>query len=454
MENDWKNNSSIYLQQYSRYYRWILYPIVLLFFCVLLFLIFGSSEQVVRSKVQLSSEHIATIQIPIEASIKENKLKENLSVTKGETLMVFDVEGLTKQKEQLTAENTMLVEQDKGLSLLIKSLEEEKNLFSQNDSFGYSNQVNAFLKGKEQAEQATQQIQDTYQNNVTNTQKSSRQLAEQIEKNQANLQELTQIRSAWINQQTIQNYSAENTDQYALWQLQVKQAQETEKEQAKATVLTEIDKLISQSTQLIDQLKVQKEAIDTPTAPNGEINSQFATINQTKEQLIATAKEQQTTYTTEKEKNEVTLKSIENELSNSKIDASIDGTVHLDSAYEETKNIPKGTVVAEIYPKKEKNQMEFISQISAEEMTHIKKGMLVHVKIDKKGISNQALDGKLTEISETSTSTEQGVFFTVKGVVTVPNQTTVRYGLVGDVSLVIGKKTYWNQLIDFMFNNK
>jgi len=97
--------------------------------------------------------------------------------------------------------------------------------------------------------------------------------------------------------------------------------------------------------------------------------------------------------------------------------------------------------------------MEFISQISAEEMTHIKKGMLVHVRIDKKGISEQALDGRLTEISETSTSTEQGVFFTVKGVVTVPNQTTLRYGLVGDISLVVGKKTYWNQLIEFMFNN-
>lgn len=452
MENDWKNNSTIYLQQHSRYYRWVLYPIIGLFCGILLFIILGSSEKVIRSKAQLSSEHIVNIQIPMEAAIKENKLKENLSVKKGDTLIVFDVDDLMKQKEQLTTEIITLTEKNNGIKLLIQSLEEEKNLFTENDSFGYSNQVNAFLKNKEQINQATQQIEDTYQNNLHNIHKNNNQLDEQLTKNQNNLQELLQIRVAWINQQSIQNYSTENMSQYALWQVQMEQTQENEKKQVKATVLAEIDKLITQVNQTIDQLELQKGTIVNPVVPNGEINSQLATIDQVKEQQIAAAKEQQKVCISEKEKNDVTLKSIEKELKNSTLIAPTDGTIHLNSSYEETKNIPKGTIIAEIYPKKEQNQMEIISQIPADQMTHVKKGMPIHVKIDKKGISEQLLDGEITGISETSTNTDQGTFYTVRGVIKTPKNESLRYGLTGDLSLVVGKKTYWNQMIDFMFD--
>lgn len=452
MENDWKNNSNIYLQKHSHYYIWILYPSVVLFLGSVLFLTFGSSEQVVRSKAQLSAEHIATIQIPIEAIIKENKLKENLSVNKGDILLVFDVEDLIKQKEQLTSEINTLSEKNDELTLLIRSLEDEKNLFIQNDNFGYSNQVNIFLKSKEQIIQANEQIEKNYQHKLNNAEKNSSQLEEQIGKNQENLRELEQIRSAWTNQQEIQGYSTENMAKYNLWKIQMEQAEEMSKEQVKKTVITEIDQLIRQINQINDQLRLQKGAIDIPIAPIGEINSQLAIVDQTKQQQIATAKEQQKAFLVEKEKIGVTLGNIESELKNSELTASIDGTIHLESSYEETKTIPKGSVIAEIYSKNEKNQMEFVSQIPADEMTHIKKGMPIHMKIDKKGISEQPLDGYLTEISETSTSTEQGVFFAVKGVVATPKKTSLRYGLVGDLSLVIGKKTYWDQLIDFMFN--
>lgn len=453
MDNEWKDNSTIYMRQHSHYYRWILYPVIILFLGVLIFLFLGSSEQVVRSSAQISSDNIRHIQIPIEASIQENNLKENLEVRKGDTLVVFNVDNLTKQKEQLASEITTVEEKNKNISLLIRSLEEEVNLFTQNDVFGYSNQVNAFLKGKEQTTQATQQIEETYQNNVQNIQRTKNQLAEQIEKNQSKLQELEQIRTAWINQQNIQNYSTEYTSQYDLWQLQMRQSQETEKEQVKATILMEIDQSISQLQQTIDQLQLQKETIDTPVAPTGEVNSQLATIGQTKEQQIAVAKEQQKELLAEKEKNEVTLKSIENELKNGTIVAPMDGTIHLNSSYEKVGNIAKGTVIADIFDKRNKGILTIISRIPSDEMTHIKVGMPIHMKLDKKGVSEKVLNGEITEISETSTTTEEGTFFVVKGKIDVSKKNSLRYGLTGEIFFVIGKKTYINQIIDFMFDN-
>lgn len=453
MNTDWKNTSTVYLQQHSRYYQWVLYPVILLFLGVLLFLFFGSSEQVVRSKAKLSAETITPVQIPIEASIKKNNLKENLKVQKGDILLVFDVEPLTKQKEQILDELATTEEKNKMIDLFIQSLEQEKNLFTQEDSYGYSNQVTAFLKGKEQTMQANQQVNKNYQANKQSAAKNREQLMQQITKNQSKIQELKQIRTAWDKQQAIANYSEEYLSKYSLWQLQMKQAQENEKEQVKATVLTEIDQLITQLQETNDQLAIQKEAIEDPVEPTGELNSQLAVVDQTKEQQIATAKEQQKELMSEKEKNEVTLKSVESDLQSAQMIAPVEGTIHLRESYEKVEEIPKGTVIAEIYETVDQNTLTVVSQISADEMTPIKVGMPIHMKLDKKGVSEQVLDGTVTEISETSTTTEAGTFFVVKGKIK-NKQKAIRYGLTGDISFVTGKKTYWDQLISFMFNKE
>ncbi len=98
MNNEWKNTSTIYLQQYSHYYRWILYPLSI-FSWEYFYFFFGSSEQVVHGNGMLSAETIIPIQIPVEASIKENNLKDNLKVNKGDTLIVFEMDDLVEQKE-------------------------------------------------------------------------------------------------------------------------------------------------------------------------------------------------------------------------------------------------------------------------------------------------------------------------------------------------------------------
>ncbi|MGH1633412.1 hypothetical protein ABE937_15440, partial [Enterococcus casseliflavus] len=58
------------------------------------------------------------------------------------------------------------------------------------------------------------------------------------------------------------------------------------------------------------------------------------------------------------------------------------------------------------------------------------------------------------DISTTSSTTEVGNFFAVKGQVKIPanKQKAIRYGLTGDVSFVVGKKSYWDQIIDFLFS--
>lgn len=455
MNNEWKNTSTIYLQQYSHYYRWILYPLSIFFLGVLLFLFFGSSEQVVHGNGMLSAETIIPIQIPVEASIKENNLKENLKVNKGDTLIVFEMDDLVEQKNQLDSEIKILDEKIEKTDLLIKSLQKEENLFTEEDSYGYSNQVESFLNEKEQVLQTVQQLESNYQNTSQIAEKNIYELNNQIQKNQNKINEMKEIRISWSKQQMISGYSDEYMSKYTSWKKQIDQVQETEKDRIKSDVLSEIDQTIMQLDQIIDQLSLQKEAIEIPVDPTSEVNSQIAVINQLREQKIADAKNHSNEMSIEKKEKAITLKSIERELTSQCILAPDKGTIHLKESYENTKDIAKGSVVAEIYTNDNQNTMVVEAQVTSEKMTAINVGMPISMRLDSNDGSKYVLKGKVTDISTTSSVTEVGNFFAVKGQVKIPvnKQEFLRYGLTGDVSFIVGKKSYWDQIIDFLFSN-
>ncbi len=111
-------------------------------------------------------------------------------------------------------------------------------------------------------------------------------------------------------------------------------------------------------------------------------------------------------------------------------------------------------MLAEIYPIHEKSKMKFTALLPANESTYIKEGMKVHFKLDQKGGAPITIDGTLDEISENSTATEKGVFYAVKGTLKTTQSFPFRYGLTGELSLIVGEKTYWQQIVDVFLNKK
>ena len=66
------------------------YPVILFLLLGSLFLFFAKKEVVVRVSAQLAATKIDKLQVPLEANIKVNNLKENKEVKKGEVLVTFD----------------------------------------------------------------------------------------------------------------------------------------------------------------------------------------------------------------------------------------------------------------------------------------------------------------------------------------------------------------------------
>lgn len=67
----------------------------------------------IRTTAQLDASTTEKLQVPLDATIKENKLHENQSVKKGDLLVSFDIARFQAEKEQLDQENKRIEEQKK-----------------------------------------------------------------------------------------------------------------------------------------------------------------------------------------------------------------------------------------------------------------------------------------------------------------------------------------------------
>ncbi|WP_242690867.1 biotin/lipoyl-binding protein [Enterococcus faecalis] len=240
-QKDWLDHSSVYSQQHHTFYRWVLYPVILFLCLTGIFLAFAKKEIVIRIPAQLIAQKTEVLQVPVEAKIKTNTLKENQTVKKGEALVTFDTTSLQNEKKRLEQENTLIEQQKKAAKIFVDSLTNEQNLFETEDSFGYSNQFKSFLAEKEATIYNSKQIEATMQKEQEIYNKSKELIEKQLTTRQKELQEWEQVRIAWINDQTLQGFSLEITSKYQAWQTQLIDGAEEQKKQIKATILATID---------------------------------------------------------------------------------------------------------------------------------------------------------------------------------------------------------------------
>lgn len=451
MKQDWENSSSVYSQKHQTFYRWILYPIIIFFLILGLFLTFVKKEVVIRTTAKITA-NTCKLEVPIDTKITENQLVENKEVKKGEKLVTFDVQDLQSQKAPLETENEQISKEKESAQRLIDSLNTDSNQFQQPDPFGYEDQLKSILSENtanqleiKQKKLANQKEQEAYQ-------KVNNQLTKQLQSYQNQVSEWEQVRTAWQSQQDIQGFTTEIMTEYQAWQTQVKETSKEQKEQVKTSIIVQINERITQIKSTIEQLENEQAKLVEPFTIENEIKKQAESYTQIKEQTITATKQKIKELSSTEDKNKQTIQLLNEQIQQAVIKAPITGKIHLNDEVKGLTEIPKGTVIAEVYPSLNKQKQLFTAYIPSSEITRIKNNMPVHLKLDKKGVKTEILNGKLTEIAETSTPTEKGDFYLVKGIISIPKKLDLRYGVTGELSLIIGKKTYLQQIKDWIFN--
>ncbi|HAQ0762222.1 TPA: bacteriocin secretion accessory protein, partial [Enterococcus faecium] len=379
---------------------------------------------------------------------------ENQFVHKDDVLVRLDCSLIENEKAQIEQENQRITQQIKMAQLFIESISKGKNLFSTDDSFGYSNQLKSMLSEKESLRYALKQSELNDQKQLEVYEKTKRQLEKQIESSDSKLQEWQQVQVAWSNNQSLKDFSKEMMANYENWQEQLNNVSDDQKNQVKLTISASINEQIEQLKKEVEQYQSEKAKLVKPTTSENDRISQTEKGKQELEQAITTVKQTVTELNEKQEKNQSVIKSLDDQLSKGILKAPVSGTVHLNEETKGQAELAKGTVLAEIYPIHEKSKMKFTALLPANESTYIKEGMKVHFKLDQKGGAPITIDGTLDEISENSTATEKGVFYAVKGTLKTTQSFPFRYGLTGELSLIVGEKTYWQQIVDVFLNKK
>lgn len=453
-KNDWLDHSSIYSQQHNTFYRWIVYPVIILFLLLGLFLFFAKKEVAIRTTAQLIGAETEKIQVPIDAKILENKLHENQQVQKGDSLIIFDTEVLLNEQKQLEQENKAIEKQKKAAQTFIDSLTQERDLFESEDIYGYNNQLKSLVAENESNEYMSKQSIEITQKNLEMYQKNKECMSQQLNERQSQKNEWEQVRSAWNNnQQEVQGFATEIMAKYQAWQSQLSNTSEELNNQVRTTVLVEIEEQIAQLNKEIEQVQGELAKLVIPAISDNEINSYHKKAKQKIEQTVATTRQSLLELTNTQQKNTTALKALNEQIEQGTLKASIDGRIHLTEQVSGQKVVQKGTLLAEIYPILQDDYMTFTALLPTNEINRIEKGMNVHFKLDKNR-ETATIDGILTEISETSTTSEQGTFFTIKGELQLPSKFKNRYGLIGELFLIVGTKTYWQQIKEILLNKE
>lgn len=400
MNNHLFQSAEFYQRRYHNFATILVLPLTLLVLFIVLFSLFAHTEITVTSTGEITpTKVIEVIQSTSNNIISTNNLKDNKTVKKGDLLV--------KYSDKLEASQSNIIQQQidrddrqaAALETLINSLKQGTNLFGDNDEFGYSSTINAFLN---QAITITSQV------------------------NQANVTVAKQ-------EESVNKANSSIPKQITELQTQVNQYQEPQSD--------------------IDNLNLKLSSNVTTGTYDNSASSQIETL---RNQQVSQAQEQLNQVNKDKESLQAQLEQANIRKEATSLYANSNGVLHLNSQIKGESYIPQGTVIGQIYPNlSEAKNVAITYYVNSNYINQLKKQQTVRFTLNTVGKTPTVIKGEIVSLDKAATETKNGNFFKVTAKVNVTSQDreNLTYGMQGKVVSVIAKKTFFNYFKDKLLNN-
>ena len=372
----------------------------LLVLFIVLFSLFAHTEITVTSTGEITpTKVIEVIQSTSNNIISTNNLKDNKTVKKGDLLVKYSDKLEASQSNSIQQQIDRDDRQAAALETLINSLKQGTNLFGDNDEFGYSSTINAFLN---QAITITSQV------------------------NQANVTVAKQ-------EESVNKANSSIPKQITELQTQVNQYQEPQSD--------------------IDNLNLKLSSNVTTGTYDNSASSQIETL---RNQQVSQAQEQLNQVNKDKESLQAQLEQANIRKEATSLYANSNGVLHLNSQIKGESYIPQGTVIGQIYPNlSEAKNVAITYYVNSNYINQLKKQQTVRFTLNTVGKTPTVIKGEIVSLDKAATETKNGNFFKVTAKVNVTSQDreNLTYGMQGKVVSVIAKKTFFNYFKDKLLNN-
>lgn len=447
-------SSEFYQRRFRNFSTLIIVPIFLLVLFIILFSLFFRREIVVKASGEIIPEKILSgIQSTSNNAIDINQLTENKIVKKGDILVTFKSGNEKISSQLLDQQINNLNDRLQSLDTYKQSIIDGRSQFIGIDKFGYVNLFNSYIA----------QI-DTL-NSEFNQQSSDKQTADQQANHQTDVLKQEQSK----NSQQLSNYQdiltsidnntnpTNNSYQYIYdkYASQLKTTQTTdEKEQLKQTTISNVQ-------QQIDQLKTTNSSYDNQIAgimKSGPLsqNSTLDKIADLKQQQLATIQKEINDQQQSLDGLKSKQSSVNEDYQDTVIKAPEDGILHLATDKTKIKYLPKGTIIAHIYPKlNRKTVLNVEYYVSASNIIGLKQGQQIRFVANQNTTKPLTLTGTIKTISSAPITSKEGSFYKcVAGTnVNVREREQIKYGLDGRVTIIKGSKTWFNYYKDIVLGD-
>ncbi|ERL65891.1 bacteriocin secretion accessory protein [Schleiferilactobacillus shenzhenensis] len=453
----WEDKESLettefYNHRFRNFATMSIVPATLFLVEVILFLSFGQREITVRTTGEITPMQVpVSVQATVSSSILENHLREGQYVRKGDTLLVYHDVANSAQVKVLRDQVARYQRQLAALATLKTGLIENTDVFGQtDDEFGYHQVLQDYLSQRSIYTLEGQQDRTEQASTGEKATQVSALLKQSIQSVNDDISAYNVLLAAI---QKGHSYP-ENAQFGYIYQNFVTDS--------KGLTGEALDKVRNTYvTQIQQQLTVQQESLRTlriQQANSSQPNTSALRQQETQAKLQSLQTSQ--LKSTSDQKNQVSqtlteiqekLATLEDQQTDYRVKAPRSGTLHIDGSQLGKKYVPSGNALAEIYPVITDQRMVTITlPVSANETIGVKRGQRVRLRIARNVPTPITLDGIIKAIDIAPTITKNGNFFqvTARAQITSKEASMLRYGIDGDASIIVGKKTYLQYIVD------
>ncbi|WP_349516151.1 bacteriocin secretion accessory protein [Leuconostoc suionicum] len=449
-------SGEFYQRRYNNFSTLIILPIFALVIFIILFGLFAKREITVKASGEVEPTIILSdIQSTSNNAIDTNYLSESKLVKKGDTLVRFESNNERISSKLLKKQIMIATESLQSLSIYKQSVNQGSSTFEGTDKFGYDSLFNDYIE------------QVNALNDDFNQQNSDKQTADSQAEHQINTLKQGQTK----NTQQISEYQdilksintgakvSNNPYQYvyANYVAQLANVQtEAEKEQIKQTAISNVQ-------QQIDQLKTANTSYDSQIASvtkNGPLSksSTLDKINDLKQQQLANIQKKINDQQESLDELTAKLPSVNEEYRDTAIKSPKTGILHLANDKTNSKYLPKGTTIAQLYPKlTNKTELQIKYYIPVNNILGLKTSQRIKFTVKQNVTKPLSIPGKVTKISSVPVNlSREGMFYMCTAKIIVPKKqmNQIKYGLQGNIVIIKGSKSWFNYYKDIVLGEK
>lgn len=444
-------SAEFYQRRYHNFATLLIVPLVLLLSFLIIFSLFAQKEVTVTSRGEITpTQVIASIQSTSNNTITTNNLSNNQLVKKDDVVIKYAETMEKSQKQALEKQLATLNRQKTGIETLKASLSQGNNLFTGEDEFGYINTFNNFITQSQDIELGISKTNAEVNNQLALAGNTATAIEKQINNIYKQIAEYEELSQAITNKSS--SLSASNPHKATLNSYLV-QSQQQSQQGLDDQYLSQINQSISSLKSSIASLNIQRVGTGSVATYDSSLGTKVEVL---RTQFLQSASQQLTTVETQITELTAQLGQANVNFEHNTIKSPGTGIIHLNSEFDGKTLIPNGSEIAQIYPNIQETKEVLITYyVTSEYVPLLKEDQVARLKLEKIGNQSITIIGKINSIDRTATKTEQGNLFKVTALAQLPDKDSniIQYGLQGQVTSIIDRKTYFDYYKDKILNH-